>query len=152
MFRVIFKWVFRIVLIGFIGIQFFQIDRSTPPVNPQKDFVNMMNPPTEVGNLFKKACYDCHSYETKYPWYSYVAPVSWWIGHHIEEGRRHLNFSVWGNYSQGKASHKLEECIEEIAEGEMPLSSYSIIHSGSELSPQQVKEIIKWLRLVAKAD
>lgn len=152
MFRLIFKWTFRILLLGFIVIQFFQIDRSAPPVNPQKDFVTIMNPPTRVGNLIKTACYDCHSYETKYPWYSYVAPVSWWIGNHVHEGREHLNFSVWGNYSAGKANHKLEECIEEVAEGEMPLTSYTITHGNAELNAEQIKAVTNWLKTVYKEE
>ena len=73
--------------------------------------------------LLESACYDCHSYKTKYQWYSNIAPVSWWLGHNVEEGREHLNFSTWGNYPTEKAEHKLEECAEEVDEGEMPLNS-----------------------------
>jgi hypothetical protein len=148
----IFKWIFRVLLLGFIVIQFIQIDRSVPTYDKNKDFIAVMNPPTEVGNLIKTACYDCHSYETEYPWYSYIAPVSWWIGDHIAEGRKHLNFSVWGTYPEGKANHKLEECIEEISEGEMPLSSYTIVHASSELNKEQIEALTKWLKIVYKAD
>jgi hypothetical protein len=110
-----------------------------------------MNPPTEVGNIIKMACYDCHSYKTEYPWYSYIAPVSWWIGHHIEEGREHLNFSIWGKYTDKKSLHKLEEIIEETEEGEMPLKSYVIMHGSAELNKEQITALTNWFNTINKA-
>ncbi|MEP2026185.1 heme-binding domain-containing protein, partial [Reichenbachiella sp.] len=96
--------------------------------------------------IIKTSCYDCHSYHTKYPWYTNVAPLSWWIGDHIEEGREHFNLSEWGAYSEKKALHKLEEFYEEVEEGEMPLTSYTLIHGEASLSDEQVKKLVTWVK------
>jgi len=105
-----------------------------------------MKPPNEVAELFKESCYDCHSHESKYPWYSSIAPFSWIVKHDIEEGREHLNFSLWATYDQKKANHKLEECYEEIEEGEMPLSGYTMMHGNAKLSKNEVEKITQWIK------
>ena len=128
-----------LLLIAVIAIQFFRIDTSVPEVSPASDFISITNPSNEVESILKTSCYDCHSYETKYPWYSNIAPVSWWLKYHINDGRKHLNFSIWGEYSSKKADHKLEECVEEVEEGEMPLGSYTITHSEAKLNSSQKK-------------
>lgn len=97
----------------------------------------MTSPSDEVKALIKGACYDCHSNATVYPWYSEVAPVSWWTKHHVNEGREELNFSVWADYSLKKADHKLEECAEEVEEGKMPLDSYTWTHGDADLNEKQ---------------
>lgn len=125
-------------------IQFFRIDKSIPKYNKNKDLISLTNPPEQIETLLKSSCYDCHSYETNYPWYSNIAPISWWIGHHIDEGREHLNFSEWGNYTAKKAEHKLEECAEETEEGEMPLSSYTITHSDAKLTHEEIELLEEW--------
>ncbi|UKN00263.1 heme-binding domain-containing protein [Paracrocinitomix mangrovi] len=129
------------ILIGllavFVIIQFFRIDTSTKPVDPTQDFLNVTNAPENVSVIMQSACYDCHSDQTKYPWYSQIAPVSWWVKHHVDEGKEHLNFSVWASYPLKKADHKLEECIEEVEEGEMPLNSYTCMHSDANLSDEE---------------
>jgi len=129
------------LLVIFLIMQFFRIDKSAPQVDPKLDFLEMTNPSDEVKALIKDACYDCHSYETVYPWYSNIAPVSWWTKHHVDEGREELNFSVWAEYSLKKADHKLEECAEEVEEGEMPLSSYTVTHSEAKLSKEQKESL-----------
>lgn len=97
------KKIFKIALwaiLGLLLIQLIPIDRTNPPVNEKDNFVKVENTPKEVEVLLKKACYDCHSNETKYPSYAYIAPISWSIKHHINEGRKHLNFSVWNTYNE----------------------------------------------------
>lgn len=139
------KKIFLGLGIVFILLQFFmRIDKTVPEFDKGQDFMALTNPPEEVGKLLKSACYDCHSYETEYPWYSNIAPVSAWIGHHIEEGREHLNFSLWGSYELEKAEHKLEECAEETEEKKMPLSSYTITHGDASLSDEQVQLLAEW--------
>lgn len=101
-------------------------------------------PAGDVEILLKGICYDCHSYQSKYPWYSNFAPLSWWIDDHIEEGREHLNFSIWGNYSAEKKEHKAEECVEEVGEGEMPLTSYQIAHADARLTDEERKLLTDW--------
>ncbi|MCV9386115.1 heme-binding domain-containing protein [Reichenbachiella ulvae] len=129
-------------------IQIFGINKEAPAVEAEKDFMHVMNPPAEVAILIKTACYDCHSYKTKYPWYTNVAPLSWWIGDHIEEGREHLNFSIWAEYDEKKALHKLEEFYEEVEEGEMPLASYTLMHSEASLSPEEVELMVGWVKSI----
>jgi hypothetical protein len=98
----------------------------------------------------KTTCYDCHSEETKTPWYAQVAPFSWWINDHINEGKEHLNFSAFGTYSAKKAAHKMEECYEELEKGEMPLTSYTITHADARLSDEQKATLINWFKSVEK--
>ena len=127
-------------------LQLFQIDKTNPPADPALDFMNIHNPSSEVAEILKTACYDCHSYKTKYPWYTYTQPLGWWIADHIEDGRDELNFSEWGNYSPRRADHKLEEGIELVEETEMPLPSYTWAHSDARLSDEQRETLISWFK------
>lgn len=140
----------KTILLGIIGvllvIQLFQIDKTNPPVRLEEDFIQIKQPPANVENLLRTACYDCHSHETKYPWYTSVAPISWWIRHHIDEGREHLNFSTWAQYDADRQEHKLEECEEETREGEMPLNSYTWVHSEAQLTDPQRRELANWFK------
>jgi hypothetical protein len=122
------------LVVVLVLIQFIRIDRSHPEISADKDFIAITQPEEKVEKLLRSACYDCHSYETEYPWYANVAPVSWFVGHHIDEGREHLNFSIWGDYEPARADHKLEESAEEVEEGEMPLNSYTWTHGDAKLS------------------
>ena len=124
------------LLVVFVIIQFFRIDKTNPKVDATKDFINVNQTPDNIAGILKTSCYDCHSYESKYPWYTNIAPVSWFVKHHINEGREHLNFSEWGNYSAKDQAHASEECAEEVEEGEMPLTSYTLIHGDAKLSKE----------------
>ena len=134
------------LVIGVLIMQFFQIDKTQPPSNPENDFIERLAPPDAVAAVLKTSCYDCHSYKTKYPWYTSIAPISWWIGHHIEEGRKHLNFSEWGKYTQKQQQHKLEECGEEVEKNKMPLASYLWVHGEAKLSEAQATLLINWFK------
>lgn len=127
-------------------MQFKQIDKINPEYNEAEDFITITQPSEEIATLIKAACYDCHSHQAKYPWYSNVAPISWMVEHHIEEGREHLNFSKWGSYDTKKANHKLEECIEEIEEGEMPMKPYVVMHSEAKMSKEQKKALMAFFQ------
>ncbi len=131
------------LLAALVVMQFIQPEQSNPESNPEMDFLTVAGLDGEVAGLVKQACYDCHSNHTRFPWYASVAPISYVIDHHIEEGREHLNFSVWGEYSADKADHKLEECVEEIEEGEMPMSGYVALHSEADLSDEQLQVLIE---------
>jgi hypothetical protein len=132
------------ILVLLIAIQFFRIDKTNPPAGSSADFMALTHPPASIAGLLKESCYDCHSNTTSYPWYTNVAPVSWWIKSHIREGRRHLNFSNWSNYSEAKADHKLEECVEMVEEGEMPMISYTLLHPKGKLSKEQQAQLAAW--------
>lgn len=140
------KKVLIVLLAVFVIMQFFGIDKTNPKIEKAKDLIAMTNPPAEIETMLRTACYDCHSHESTYPWYSNIAPVSWFLEDHIEEGREHLNFSKWGDYSEDKANHKLHECEEEVEEGEMPLDSYTWIHGDADLSDAQRKKLATWFK------
>lgn len=96
----------------------------------------------QTRETFMKACGDCHSNETKYPWYSKVAPISWFLAHHIEEGREHFNVSMWGHQKKNEG----DEAVEEVEEGEMPLKSYLLGHPEARLSDDEMKTFIEGLK------
>lgn len=123
-------------------IQFIRIDKTNQALTPQNDFIQVSGAEQEIATILKTSCYDCHSNEVTYPWYTNIAPVSWWIKHHINEGSEHLNFSEWGTYSAKKADHKLEECVEMVSEGEMPMWSYTLMHSNAKLDEAQKDKLI----------
>lgn len=131
-----------VMLILLFLIQFFRIDKNNPAADPSKDFMTLTNPPSEVASVLNSSCYDCHSNATLYPWYTNIAPVSWWIKDHVNEGREELNFSEWGTYSSRRMDHKLKEAIEQVEENEMPVNSYVWMHGNAKLSPEQKTGLI----------
>lgn len=125
------------VILG--GIQLISIDRTNPPVDKAQEIVV----PPDVHAILRKGCYDCHSYETKWPWYSRIAPISWTIADHVEEGREALNFSEWNRYDQTKHEKLLKEIYRE-AYAAMPLSSYAAFHKEADLTPQERELVRAW--------
>lgn len=105
--------------------------------------------PDQIAFTLKTACYDCHSMKTKYPWYGYVAPISWFLIDHIAEGREELNFSYWRQLSKREKLRALKDIQEEVEEGEMPLESYVVVHSEAELTDDQRKELVAWAKGLA---
>lgn len=142
------KKVLIIILVGFILIQFFPIDKNNPAPTPKMDFLTIKNTPESTANLVRTGCYDCHSNESKYPWYSNVQPFAWFLKDHIEEGRKELNFSTFATYEPKRQAHKLSEAAEQIEKGEMPLDSYVMIHSDAKFSAAQNEQLIKYFRMV----
>ncbi len=130
------------LLVIFVLIQLVPVDRENPPVVRE---VNWDSPDTKA--IAQRACYDCHSNETTWPWYSYVAPVSWRVAEHVEDGRRHLNFSDWT-----QPNEDLDENIEVLEEGEMPLSDYLRLHPEAKLSESEKEQLIAGMRATFTAD
>ncbi len=136
--------IFALILVFvLISMQFISIDRTNPPVDESIDFLSNYTLSSSTSSLLKKACYDCHSYETVYPWYSHVAPVSFFLEDHIKHGRGELNFSEFDSYSLKKKDHKLEEVIEALEEGWMPLNNYVWLHSEADLTLEQRRAMAK---------
>jgi hypothetical protein len=128
-----------LVLIGVpLGIQLITVDRTNPPV--ESDI------PTSpaVKAVLRRACYDCHSNETEWPWYSHIAPFSWGIANHVREGRANLNFSTWDRYSTQQQVQKLKESWVATAEGDMPPWFYLPIHRDARLSPDDRVLLRQW--------
>lgn len=119
-------------------IQLVPVSRTNPPER------NPIQPPPEVETILSRSCYDCHSNKTQWPWYSRVAPLSWWIVDHVNEGREHLNFSEWGAMSPEDQSEAMEEAVEEVEEGEMPLPTYLPAHPQAELSTDDIRILREW--------
>ncbi len=139
----------RILLMIFVLLMLAQVFPGERPEviteNPS-DIHNELLISSEVSTILKGSCYDCHSNETNYPWYTNVVPISWLINHDVEEGRGELNFSNWAEYSDKRKHHKLDELIEEVQEGEMPMEAYTVIHQGSKLDDGQIAALTKWAK------
>ena len=139
--------ILSIIFLGLIIIQFIPIGKSLPVSDPELDFLVVTNPPRRIISVLKESCYDCHSYKTRYPWYSKAAPISWMIKSHINEGLEHLNFSEFGKYSREESNHALNEMKEVISEKEMPLKSYLLFHKEARLSNEKREMLIQWVSL-----
>lgn len=132
------------ILVVFILIQFFRIDKTNPEVNPEKDYLSISQAPADVSEILKSSCYDCHSNETIYPWYSNLAPISWMLKSHIVEARDNMNFSLWADLSEASKIGVQENCLYEIEDNEMPLKSYTLIHRKAKLSDAEKEILINW--------
>ena len=144
------KKILIIILVLFILIQFFPIDKNNPAPTPKMDFLQIKNTPERTAQLIRNSCYDCHSNETKYPWYSNIQPIAWFLKSHIEEGRKELNFSTFATYEKKIQARKLKEAAEMIQNGEMPLDSYLIIHSEAIMTPSDKKELIDYFNMMER--
>ena len=144
------------ILLGLLGLlivlQFIPIDRSVPEIQPSQDFLQIVNAPEGMANLIKNACYDCHSYESEYPWYAKIAPVSFLIKSHIKGGREEMNFSEWGTYSKEKTSTKLEECFKMVNDREMPMKSFVFMHPEAKMTDVQVTGLAQWFQQLYRAE
>lgn len=135
-----------IILVGiFALIQLIRIDQSTSDIDKGKDFASNDSIPSNVRAIVKRSCYDCHSLETTYPWYANVAPVSWWIKGHINEGRDFINFSNWEEYNNDEKSRKLVNSLAYIKPDMMPLPSYVSQHTEAKLSVKDKKILNEWM-------
>lgn len=127
-----------------VGIQLIPVKQLNPAV------VSDFDGPSEVKTILQKSCYDCHSNETQWPWYSHVAPVSWIVAHDVKEGREHLNFSNWAPLKDMVWIH--QEICEEIAEGKMPLKAYLIAHPAAKISSEELSVLKAWAGLLPGED
>ena len=142
-------WIKRfliLALIALIVIQFIPVQKNESGYESLQPFLTETKPSEEVAGILKASCYDCHSNQTQYPWYSNLAPVSFFLADHIEEGKKHLNFSAWDTYNAKRKDHKLEEVIDEVKAGEMPLDSYTLIHQDAKLSESETEALINWAK------
>jgi len=129
-----------------VVIQFIPVSRTNPPVT-----ADIPTSPA-VKTVLRRACYDCHSNETVYPWYSHIAPVSWLLAHDVSEGREELNFSTWNQYSAKDQGEKTHEIREAIVEGEMPPWYYTLIHREAVLSSEDRRVLQSWAGKFARSE
>ncbi|MDZ4700872.1 MAG: heme-binding domain-containing protein [Rhodothermales bacterium] len=134
------KFIVRLLAYGIpavlILIQFFPVDRTNPPATRE---LRWDSPQTR--EIAERACFDCHSNQTKWPWYAYIAPLSWRVADHVAEGREHMNFSEWD-----RPNENFEEIEEVINEGEMPLWDYLILHGEAKLTPDETQVLLAGLK------
>lgn len=128
----------------FAALQFVRPARSNPPVNEAQSVEAHLRVSPEVEKILARSCMDCHSNKTEWPLYSYVAPASWLVIDHVNEGRREMNFSEWGRYGRDHAAHLLHDICRTAKQGEMPMSSYTLIHRGAKLSRADVLTLCEW--------
>ncbi|MDY3199391.1 MAG: heme-binding domain-containing protein [Arcobacter sp.] len=134
-----------IFLVIFIVMQFIQIDKTNPVVDKNME----IKAEEGIMEIFKTACYDCHSNETKYPWYSNIAPFSWAISNHITEGRKALNFSIWEAYTNEEKKEHLKDIYRTVY-ASMPLETYLWVHKEADISSQDRKTIRDWTGVRSK--
>ena len=140
----ILKWSLLVVALAFIVIQFFGPARTNPAAAPSLGIEAHAQVPPNVKALLDRSCADCHSNNTRWPLYSRVAPVSWFVIDHVNEGRMEMNLSEWGRYDKRQQTNNLDDMCELAREGDMPLSSYIPLHPGSRLTADDVKMLCEW--------
>ncbi len=140
-----------LVLVGlFLVAQVVRPDRTNPAYDKVGTLEAAHQPPAEVLSVLKRACFDCHSRETKWPWYTNLTPVSWFVADHVKEGREHVDFSILGALPKDRQAKILHECEEEVEEGHMPIDSYVWLHSEAKLSDADRKLIVEWFGATSK--
>ncbi len=139
--RKMLKWGLGVLAGALIVAQFIRPERTNPPSDPSASFEAIAKPPQEVAAVLRRACGDCHSNQTVWPWYSRVAPVSWLVASDVKEGRAELNFSQWNTYSPETARKKLGKICEEVRDGEMPPMYYLPMHRDAKVTPAEASGI-----------
>jgi cytochrome c551/c552 len=138
------KWVAIVLALAVVGIQFVRPARTNPPLEQTQTLEAHTQMTPEVAKIFERSCNDCHSNKTTWPWYSNVAPVSWWLIDHVDHGRSHLNYSQWGRLRLADQEKSLQEICDEVLDGNMPLPSYLPMHPQARLSEQDKKVLCDW--------
>ncbi|MEX1277115.1 MAG: heme-binding domain-containing protein [Bacteroidota bacterium] len=139
------KWIGIVLAVVFLGMQAVQPERTNPPVDESNTLYARINTPPEVRAIIDRSCSDCHSHNTRWPWYSYVAPVSWFLADDVKEARSELNLSDWGQYQKTRAIAKLDMMCQEVLDGKMPFPPYLIMHPGATLSQEEIDLLCDWV-------
>jgi hypothetical protein len=145
------KRILLILLLMVVILQFFRPERNEHPGQQPGSIMTLYAASPQVQSILEKACYDCHSNNTRYPWYTNIQPVGLWMQHHVDEGKRGLNFDEFRTYNSRKQAKKLEETIGMVKKGKMPLESYTWIHTDAKLSTEERRTLSAWADSVAKA-
>ncbi len=138
-----FKKLLLALFVVLLVLQAFRPEKNNSG-NKENDISSLYPVPENVEQILVKACNDCHSNSTIYPWYAEVQPIAWWLDDHVIEGKNHLNFNEFASYRLAKQFHKLEEVFDEVKGGEMPLESYTVIHRDAKLSVEERNVLMDW--------
>jgi len=144
----IIKKVLLLLLAIFVIAQCFGPEKNSGEMAAIEDFFVDTKPPENVKLILKESCFDCHTNITRYPWYSSITPINYWMAGHVNHGKEELNLSKWSGYSLKKKDHKFDELIEMIEKKEMPLPSYTWTHKEANLTETQIEDVISWAKLV----
>ena len=147
-------WIKRsllVVLFAALAIQVFRPPRTNPTAAPRHDVTFAMAVHPQVASTMQRACRDCHSNDTRWPWYSHVAPVSWVVAYDVNSGRHAMNLSTWGQYSPKTQKELLGDICKEVRSGEMPDAGYRMMHANARLTPADVQAICTWTQSAAGA-
>jgi hypothetical protein len=132
------------VAIVAVASQLIPVSRRNPPIDKAKTLYSVEKVPPLVKAVFARSCKNCHSNETSWPWYSYIAPGSWIVANDVHDGRKKMNFSEWGTYSPQRKEQKLDEICEQITNGEMPDQKYTLVHRSSRVTPEERDAVCQW--------
>ena len=127
-------------------MQLLQPTKNVSEGSSENDISKVYSVPIDIQNVLTQKCYDCHSNNTRYPWYIHIQPIGWWMASHIKDAKDELNFSEFKTYNEKKSAHKLEELTEVLAEGTMPLKSYVWLHSEAKVTEAETKAINDWVK------
>lgn len=139
--------IFLGLAVVFLALQAFRPAKNVSAVAPftgKDDITVLYPPPPAVKQILANACYDCHSNQTRYPWYAEVQPVAWWLASHINDAKREINFAEFGAYPRKRQAKKLEAMIDEVRDRTMPLKSYTWLHHDAKLTDAQVTVLCNW--------
>ncbi|MEN8776786.1 MAG: heme-binding domain-containing protein [Polaribacter sp.] len=140
----IIKKILVFLLVVLLIAQFFGPEKNDGDIATVNTFLVETNPPADVKKILETTCFDCHSAKTRYPWYDKITPINYWLDEHVKDGKKHLNFSKWSEYSLKRKEHKMDELYEEVEKGEMPLNSYTWTHSEANLTEKQIAAVVAW--------
>lgn len=139
------KWIAIIILIAFALVQLMpRPAKNNNPSVTEAHISKMVQIPPEVNRILEEACMDCHSNNTRYPWYSEIQPVAWWMGDHVVEGKKEVNYAEFGTYTEKRQQKKWKETADQVRKKEMPLKSYTYTHPGARLSEEEREMLISW--------
>lgn len=139
------KWIVVGSVAVLVLIQLIQPNRTNPPIVPSRSLESHVDVPPDVQSILKRSCYDCHSNATVWPWYSHVAPVSWYVGRDVTVARSHVNFQNWeAQVSPQEGLEHLGLTCKLVREGKMPPADYRFIHKGTDVSPEEAKAVCAW--------
>jgi hypothetical protein len=144
------RWTAAAVIAGAISIQFVRPARTNPVTGPERALAAQVQVSPEARAILDRACRDCHSNETRWPWYSNVAPVSWFVVDHVNHGRRHFNYSDWAQYPAEEADRILMNTCAFARKESMPLPSYRVMHRGARLSDADITALCDWTETVRR--
>ena len=139
-------WLSVIVVAVVLAIQFIPVERNVSTVPPGQSFEKTEKVPANVAAILKVSCYDCHSNNTRYPWYSELQPAAWFMAQHIKKGKEELNFDQFNNYSKRRKKAKIKSIISQIEKDQMPLKSYLLLHHDADLTPEQQKVLMQFFQ------